>query len=640
MTERHKTVFSAIIILIFIISGCAGLRVKKEMSLQILPEEIPREISPEFREAEKAFERGQLNRAMVLYGRILKVVPRGKVASWSRLRRGEIFISDEKYDEATKELSLIPEKFDGDPLYNEARYKVALSNTILGSYKDSENILAKLLNQKITSSRRAELESLSGDNLTGMGKPCDALLAYMKSLNERPGSKLTSYLRQRIESIIESNLTIDELQNIRKIYRPKYPSGYILYRLARAHYELGDIERADKYLNNFIYYYGGHPIFGKGIELRKRIAEIRLVDRSAIGCILPLTGRFAVYGSRALDAIILATGIFNPEAESPIKLIIEDSQSNPEVAREAVTRLAKKENVIGIIGPLGSTTSLEAAKEAQQLGVPILTLTQREGITETGDYVFRNFLTANMQVNTLVKYAIENLGMESFTILYPEETYGNEMMNLFWDEVLRYGGEIRGVESYKIEQTDFGKEIKSIAGLDVFEEEDQSEEGPEPIIDFDALFIPDSYSRILMIAPQLAFYDVTGIQLLGMSGWNSPELLNKDSKYLEGAIFTDGFFLDSHNPSVRNFIDQFYVALGSEPGDLEALAYDASRIMVTILTENNVEVRRDLKDGLLMIDNYPGITGKTSFSETGDAEKSLYMLMVRDNEIVQINNER
>ncbi|MEA3470676.1 MAG: penicillin-binding protein activator, partial [Thermodesulfobacteriota bacterium] len=322
--------------------------------------------------------------------------------------------------------------------------------------------------------------------------------------------------------------------------------------------------------------------------------------------------------------------------ENPIKLIIEDSKSDPLAAREAVTKLANEDNVICIIGPLGSTTSIEASQEAQRIGIPILTLTQKEGITETGDFVFRNFLTSTMQVKTLVEYTFKNLGLTSFAILYPNDSYGTEMMTLFWDEVLNYGGEIRAIESYDTTQTDFGKEIKAIVGLNSPENKENSEEA-EPFIDFDALFIPDSSSRILMIAPQLAFYDVTNVQLLGTSSWNSPELLDIDTKNIEGAIFTDGFFLESHSPSVRDFIDRFYTALGREPGNLEALAYDAASIIVTIMAEMRTEIRGDLRDNLLLIEDYPGITGTTSFSETGDAEKTLYILMVSGNEIEQIH---
>ncbi len=338
-----------------------------------------------------------------------------------------------------------------------------------------------------------------------------------------------------------------------------------------------------------------------------------------------------------LDAVILAAGVFEASQESAVTLIIEDSKSSAAAARDGVMKLTQVDGVIGIIGPMGSATSLEAARTAQERGVPILTLSQMENITETGDYVFRTSLNAAMQIKTLVDYSFDNLGMESFAILHPRDRYGSDMMHLFWDEVRGRGGEIRGVESYNTDQTDFGMEIKMLTGLNILEKTVSPSEEPMPIVDFDALFIPDSYSRVAMIAPQLAFYDVTTVQLLGTSAWNNPDLLSEEETYLDGAIFADGFFLNSVRHDVQDFIDKFYAAFGREPASLEALAYDATRIMVDVIEHSHIESRKELRDELLLIRNYPGITGKTSFSPTGDAEKSLSILMVRDNTIIQIH---
>ena len=123
------------------------------------------------------------------------------------------------------------------------------------------------------------------------------------------------------------------------------------------------------------------------------------VDRYAIGCVLPLSGRNAAAGNKALDAIILASGVFDPIVKSPIKLIIEDSQSRPEIARAAVAKLALEDGVICILGPIGADESLDAAREAQRLKVPIMTLTRREGITDIGNYVFRSYLTNRVEID-------------------------------------------------------------------------------------------------------------------------------------------------------------------------------------------------------------------------------------------------
>ena len=68
--------------------------------------------------------------------------------------------------------------------------------------------------------------------------------------------------------------------------------------------------------------------------------------------------------------------------------------------------------------------ALDAAKEAELQKIPIITLSQQDNIPEVGDFVFRNFLTPRMQVSALVSYAINNLLVDRFAILYPREKYG------------------------------------------------------------------------------------------------------------------------------------------------------------------------------------------------------------------------
>ena len=636
MNRFEKTLWMIGLAIILFVTGCAGIQVSLTERPLINPDEIPQEVQALYHNAEGARDAGRLEDAIDLYQKILEQVPDGSaIAMFSHVRIGELFSTKGNYVQSIHQALHVVKRFDDDPIYNEAQYQLARSYSKLGQYDLSDKIAERLLQASISPRLEAELRAIIGDNLFGRDRAYDALPSYMKALKKKPAKMLIIHVKTKIEDTIVNKLSLEELENVRAEYRFGFPSGYILYALALSYYESDDMTKAKEALNTFLTWHKRHPYYEDALKLEQKFIEMELVDHFAVGCLLPLTGKFAKYGNMVLESILLATGVFDPINSNPIKLIVEDSKGDPETARQAVIKLATEDRVIGIIGPMSSITAFEAAKEAQQLRVPMLTLTQKDKITAIGDYVFRNFLTAVMQVKTLVQYSVQNLGMTSFAILYPEDKYGIEMMNLFWDEVLRWGGEIRGVESYDAKKTDFGDEIKALTGLN-FQEEETEEEKPKPIIDFDALFIPDSYARVAMIAPQLAFYDVTGIQLLGTNAWNSKELLKRDSEYLEGAIFVDGFFRNSYYPSVRNFIDRFYFAYGREPTDMEALAYDAASIIVNILQNDTIKTRNDLMDNILQLHDYPGITGTTSFLEDGDAQKSLYVLMVRGNDIIQI----
>ncbi len=615
-------------------AGCARAPVKS--TPPPVQTGIPAAAIQSFDSAEAAYGKGRFDEAMALYNELLRRFPSGRVAFVSHLRKGEIFASRGEYDQAIEELTLLPAGFEKDPLSAEARYYLALSHMGLKQYEPADEIVKALLHETVPSYLKATVEYLKGDILAQKGDQRGALNWYLRALGSGPEKGLKGSIQKKAGEIITTFLSLYELTEMEEEYTwGVFPSGYIAYGLAKASYRARDFDGAERYLERLLSD-TGHPLLEEAKSLSRRIVAARLVNPTAIGCVLPLTGRYASYGRRVLDAIILASGVFDPWQDTPIELFIEDSKGDPATAREAMKRLATEHRVIGIIGPLGSAASQAAAEEAQELGTPTITLTQMMGITETGNYVFRNFLTGGAQIHTLVSYAMQNLGIMDFAILYPSDPYGTEMMYLFWDEVLRQGGTMRGVETYVPGQTtDFSGQIKALVGLNQ-SEEDEPEKKTNPVVDFDALFIPDSPSVVSMIAPQLAFYDVIGVQLMGTNIWNSLELLKENNEYLEGAIFTDCFFLNSTRPEVREFIDRFYVAWGREPDSVEALAYETAQIIVKLIAEGAVEIREDLRDQLSRIENYPGITGTISFLDERDAQRPLHILAVVDNEIIRI----
>jgi branched-chain amino acid transport system substrate-binding protein len=372
---------------------------------------------------------------------------------------------------------------------------------------------------------------------------------------------------------------------------------------------------------------------------KKETAVSNQVDYYAIGCVLPLTGRYASAGNKALEAIILAAGIFDKYKKSPFKLVIEDSKSEPDAAKAAVSKLAR-EKVLCIIGPLGSAEALAAAEEAQRLKIPIITLTQKAKITNIGDNVFRNYMTYELQIERLIAYAIHEIDLNGFAVLYPDDHYGREMERLFRDELLRQGVKTIKSKSYDRTQVDFDDVIKAITnarGISAGKKEiEKSQSEQKPVVEFDALFIPDTPARLGMIIPQLTYYHVKGVKLLGTSVWNSADLLKTAGGYIDGAVFTDGFCLNTFYPEANEFIDIFYTHYGREPDVLDALVYDAARMILKIVEENDVETREHFKKSLLKLKNYRGVTGTTSFSGKRDAHKDLLILTVKDGQIIQI----
>jgi ABC-type branched-subunit amino acid transport system substrate-binding protein len=438
--------------------------------------------------------------------------------------------------------------------------------------------------------------------------------------------------------------------------------SYLMYQLG---VNLVEDNRYDDAVRVFEDFLAAYPSHENGPQARMQIDDLTgkiVYNRNTIGCLLPLSGRYQAYGERALKGIEIALAKYNNQSgASDIKLIVKDTGSKPRTVIKAVEEVIQAK-VAAIIGPLVSAEL--AAEMAQKNGIPIITFTQKEKITDIGDRVFRNFLTPEMQVKRIASYAVEVLGAKDFVILYPAEKYGDTFMNIFWDEIINHGGRIVGAEAYNPTHTDFAEPIKKLIGLyyntppDLVEivrppkeeetEKDEQEEkpwrdrgqreeeGPEPIIDFDAIFIPDAPTKAGLIVPQLAFYDIENVYLLGTNLWHSAKLIEMAKDYVQGAIMPDGFFPDSRNRQVREFVDLFEQTYATTPGVIEATTYDTSMMLFQIIDRPDIVSRTAIREELLNIRDYPGVTGLTSFDQNGEAQKELSLLRIEGDGFIEL----
>jgi ABC-type branched-subunit amino acid transport system substrate-binding protein len=316
-----------------------------------------------------------------------------------------------------------------------------------------------------------------------------------------------------------------------------------------------------------------------------------------------------------------------------------------------------------------------AVQKARELDIPIIILTQKEGLAAAGSMIFQNFLTPTKEISEIVDLALNEMGIKRFGVLYPDNSYGRYFMNLFWDQLNERGGTVTAVESYPPEATDFGDQIKKMVGLyyprpesivrlmeemkkereelaskdsnetnekvedsEEKEEEEKKDQEPEPFIDFEAVFIPDNYNQVALIAPQFPFYRLFNIQLLGTSLWDSQELIDQARDYVQGAVFPVGFFKDQNSEAVQQFIESYRTEFDADPGLLAATGYDTIRLLKRIFENHNIMNRRDVQTSLELIRDFQGVTGKISFDEQGEVEKKPFILTISGNRIVELKN--
>jgi len=618
--------------------------VEKPPVEELLEEEV---VIDHFAIAESYWLQEEYDEALAAYERYLEEFPSGDKVREALARKATIYYNRDQYEEA---LPLFFEAVEHYPL-NETRAEIHLliakAYFHLKQYHKSRLSALGWLEHYRDNPRKDEIFLLLGQTLKELDDHPRLLYWWLKLL-ESPlmEAEAKEAIRSQLLDIIYQAKE-EELKEM-----ATYATGSnllipIFYRLAASFFLSDRLEEARRAAMKIIRFAPEEEWVITAHEMLQEIEDRLKVNTNVIGCLLPLSGPFAIYGQEVLSGLKLGLDIFRESNEylSSIELAIRDTEGNPEIAVEAMRELTQQEKALVIIGPLISKVAEEVVGKAQELGVPIITLSQSEGVTSKGEMVFQNCLTPEDQLRSLVDKVIGELRLKRFAILYPANGYGRYFMNKLWDRVESQGGIITAVESYDPKVTDFGTEIKKMVGLfyprpesDIKEgeterseeEREESEEEPEPIIDFDAIFIPDSYERAALIASQLAYYDVVGVRLLGTNLWNSKELIEIAGQYVHGALFPSGFFPGSGYKGVDSFVTQYKANFGKEPGLLAAMGYDTIRIVKEILKEKgkDIKTREDLRYALAGNEYFDGVTGPMTFDDDRRAKRNPLLLTI------------
>lgn len=387
------------------------------------------------------------------------------------------------------------------------------------------------------------------------------------------------------------------------------------------------------------------PYWEEAQQLLKRTSVDSWLSRDSIGVLLPLSDRYASYGELVKKGLELALQQHN-KTRLPARFIYRDTMTEGVTSAQLLSSLSDDDKVMAVIGPLLSKNAGTAARRAQREMVPLVAMAQSEGLPELGGFVFRDTLTAEQQVKALVAYAMEHNNI-SFSVMRPETRLGEKMTDLFVAEVKKAGGEIVDIVSYSEDSTDFKEQIQKLLWEDrevplppvISEETGEVEEVPEleyPLPPFHALFIPDYAEQITEIAPQLVFYGLKDATLLGINGWNSPDLISRARRFLTNAVFVDAFYPTSEKPEVQRFVELYRQAYSEEPTIFSAQAFEIATILLQIIDDPGVGNRDDVRKKLAALSDYRGITGTIGFDPFGEAIKQLYLLQVKRDKIVEV----
>lgn len=348
-----------------------------------------------------------------------------------------------------------------------------------------------------------------------LGDPGEAARYAFMSVALDPGSDRAS----EAENILDGIETIIEVNEIRSLARDFSDSPIITKFIKKQYRIAADSGKTDseKVITGLL------KTLGEDYEEVSSETEKSFSGLSRdflIGVICPLTGRFAPLGESFVKGATIALKEARVKGSENVRLLVGDTKANPLEAQAVTKRLIHEEKVDAIIGAVSSSSTIAAAQVAEFYGTVMFSpVASERGIGDIGGFIFQEPEDDETEVIAVAKLACGELNVERIAFLASDTPGNRRMERTFMAEVERCGGEVVASDYYDEGETDFKENIFRI-----------KEAAPE------ALFIPEGEDDLVLILPQLSFYEF-GAQLLGLSAWDSDNLIHMAGKDMQGAVF-------------------------------------------------------------------------------------------------------
>ena len=335
-----------------------------------------------------------------------------------------------------------------------------------------------------------------------------------------------------------------------------------------------------------------------------------------VGEFVSLTGATADVGISAHNGATLAVEDANGAggiADKKVVLVSEDNRSLQGESSTIVRKLIFQDKVVGLIGEIVSSRSLEAAPIAQQNKVPMISpASTAPKLTEVGDYIFRVCFIDPFQGSVLSKFALSKGWKKVALLTDVKSDYSISLTKTFKEHFGANGGSAIKEQSYSSGDKDFKAQLTSIKALNP-----------------DAIFIPGYYTEVGLIALQARQLGIN-VPLFGGDGWGTPDLTKIGGKSIEGCYFCTHFSEEDQNPVVQEFISRYQKRFNRKADVAAALGYDATKLMLEAIRNSSSTFGQNIRDSIASTQNFPGITGSIRLDENRNAIKPAVILEIRN----------
>jgi branched-chain amino acid transport system substrate-binding protein len=346
-----------------------------------------------------------------------------------------------------------------------------------------------------------------------------------------------------------------------------------------------------------------------------------------MGFVFSMTGGAAAYGATQKEGAELAVEQINAAAGSGLKIapVFEDDASVPQQGTNVYNKLINGDKVAVIIGPTLSNTAKITNPIAQQIGVTVLGVSNTAGgITEIGDFIFRNSLTEAVVIPNTIKIAKEKLGLKKVVLFYGnDDAFTKSGADVFRKVLQAEGIQILSEQTFAKGDRDFSPQLTQIKA-----------QNPDAIV---CSALVEEASGIVNQARQLGIPKT--VRIIGGNGFNSPALIKNAGEASEGVIVGAAWNISSTRPLNVKFVDDYTKKYHHPPDQFAAQAFAGVHIAYQAAKAAGAgDNRKAIRDAMVKIRGLDTLLGQFAFTEGRDADHAPVVQEVKGGKFAVFGN--
>ena len=336
-----------------------------------------------------------------------------------------------------------------------------------------------------------------------------------------------------------------------------------------------------------------------------------------IGVVYPITGDGGGIGQLVINGMELAREEINRSqlGDATIKFIIEDSESNPDVAVSAFNKLIHQDKVSVILGPGFSSSAAAAFPIAQQNQVVAFSPSAAAaGLGAIGDFVFRVPPPVDKLAPSTIELTKEKLGYQKVAVIFDNADFFSQSGYEETRKALAdLGIEILTTKTFQTGDIDFSEQLTQI-----------KESNP------DAIFVwtrPAERVEIPVQGHQLGIPDTSPFIIFGFTSTQ----IEMAGTAAEGVITSTIWSSSANTPGNQAFVQNYRAKYGTAPDVFAAEGYAVVHILAAAIRDAGSTDSTVIRDALAAID-VPTILGQFSFDPNGDPNYPVLIEVVENGE--------